>query len=341
MRCPEASGDPMRRRDFLSLLGGAAAAWSPTARAQQSTRKIPHVGVLWHAGSAEEEAIYLGALLEGLKALGYVDGKTIALDHRFPNEIPERFVSLAAELAALKPDVLVAVTRPAAIAAQRVTTTIPTVFIVVPDPVGMKLVNSLARPGGNITGLTHIAVELSAKRLAYFKEAFPSASRAALLVNANDPQGMRRYIDESQIAAGALGITVQPVEVRSLGDFEAAFDQIVADRLEGVVVPADGLFYQGRGRLAQSALQRGLPLVVYSRETLEAGALMSYGADQRAIFRRAGVYVDKILKGERPADLPVEQPAKFEFLINLKTVKTLGLTIAPAVLARADEVIEG
>jgi putative ABC transport system substrate-binding protein len=189
--------------------------------------------------------------------------------------------------------------------------------------------------------LTHIAVELSAKRLAYFKEAFPSASRAALLVNANDPQGMRRYIDESQIAAGALGITVQPVEVRSLGDFEAAFDQIVADRLEGVVVPADGLFYQGRGRLAQSALQRRLPLVVYSRETLEAGALMSYGADQRAIFRRAGVYVDKILKGERPADLPVEQPAKFEFLINLKTAKTLGLTIAPAVLARADEVIEG
>jgi len=331
----------MRRREFISLLGGAAAAWPHTARAQQPTRKIPRVGVLWHAGSAEEEAIYLGALSEGLKALGYVDGKTIALDHRFPNEMPERFVSLAAELAALKPDVLVAVTRPAAIAAQRATTTIPTVFIVVPDPVGMKLVNSLARPGGNITGLTHIAVELSAKRLAYFKEAFPSASRAALLVNANDPQGMRRYIDESQIAAGALGITVQPVEVRSLGDFEAAFDQIVADRLEGVVVPADGLFYQGRGRLAQSALQRRLPLVVYSRETLEAGALMSYGADQRAIFRRAGVYVDKILKGERPADLPVEQPAKFEFLINLKTAKTLGLTIAPAVLARADEVIEG
>ena len=152
---------------------------------------------------------------------------------------------------------------------------------------------------------------------------------------------MRRYIDESQVAAGALGITVQPVEVRSLRDFEAAFDQIVADRLDGVVVPADGLFYQGRGRLAESALQRRLPLVVYSRETLEAGALMSYGADQRAIFRRAGVYVDKILKGERPADLPVEQPAKFEFLINLKTAKTLGLTIAPAVLARADEVIEG
>ena len=329
----------MLRRDFIAVLGSAAA-WPLAARAQQSTGKIPRVGVLWHAGSAEEEAIYLGALLEGLKDLGYVDGKTIALENRFPNETPERFVSLAAELAALKPDVLVAVTRPAAIAAQRATTTIPTVFIVVPDPVGMKLVNSLARPGGNITGLTHIAVELSAKRLAFFKDAFPNASRAALLVNANDQQGMRRYIDESQVAAVALGMTIHPVEVRSLEDFEAAFDKIVADRLDGVAVPADGLFYQGRVRLAQSALQRRLSLVVYSRETLEAGALMSYGADLRAIFRRAGVYVDKILKGERPADLPVEQPTKFEFLINLKTAKALGLTILPSLLARADEVIE-
>src|SRR5262245_47428610 len=330
----------MRRRDFISLLGGAAAAWPHTARAQQSTRKIPRVGVLWHAGSAEEEAIYLGALSEGLKALGYIDGKTIALDHRFPNEIPERFVSLAAELAALKPDVLVAVTRPAAVAAQRATTSIPTVFIVVPDPIGTKLVSSLARPGGNITGLTHIAVELSAKRLAFFKEAFPNASRAALMVNGNDPQGMRRYSDESYAAAAALGMTVRPVEVRSLADFDAAFDNIVAERLDGVLVPADGLFYQGRVQLAKSAIQRRLPLVVYSRETLEAGALMSYGADQRAIFRRAAVYVDKILRGERPAALPVEQPTKFEFLINLKTAKALGIELSPMLLARADEVIE-
>jgi ABC-type uncharacterized transport system substrate-binding protein len=275
-----------------------------------------------------------------LKAVGYVEGKTIALEHRFPNEIPERFVSLAAELAALKPDVLVAVTRPAAVAAQRATTTIPTVFIVVPDPVGTKLVSSLARPGGNITGMTHIAVELSAKRLAFFKEAFPGASRAALMVNASDPLGMRRYSDESHAAAAALGMIVQPVEVRSLADFEAAFDKIVAQRLDGVLVPADGLFYQGRVQLAQSALQRRLPLVVYSRETLEAGALMSYGADQRAIFRRAAVYVDKIRKGERPADLPVEQPTRFEFLVNLKTAKALGLEVPPTLLARADEVIE-
>jgi putative ABC transport system substrate-binding protein len=278
--------------------------------------------------------------LEGFKELGYVDGKTIVLEHRFPNEIPERFVSLAVELAALKPDVLVAVTRPAAIAAQRATTTIPIVFVVVPDPVGTKLVNSLARPGGNVTGLTHIAVELSGKRLAFFKEAFPRASRVALVLNGNDVPGMQRYIDEFQTAAVALSVSVRPVEVRSLGDFESAFDTIFAERLDGVILPADGLFYQGRMRLAQLALQRRLPLVVYSRETLEAGALMSYGADQRAIFRRAAVYVDKIIKGERPGDFPVEQPTKFEFLVNLKTAKALDLMFPEMLLARADEVIE-
>jgi putative ABC transport system substrate-binding protein len=328
----------MRRREFITLLGGAAA-WPLVARAQQR-RRTPRVGVLWHAGSAEEETIYLGAFQQGLNGLGYFDGQTISLEHRFPNEQPERFMSLAAELASLKVDVLVAVTRAAAVAAQRATTTIPIVFIVVPDPVGTKLVNSLARPGGNVTGLTHIAVELSAKRLALFKESFPRMSRVALVVNANDQQGMHRYIDETQTAAAALGLTVVPVEVRSLGDLTSAFDRIVAAGLEGAVLPADGLFYQGRATLAQLALARRLPLVVYSRETLEAGALMSYGADQRAIFRRAAVYVDKILKGDKPADLPVEQPTKFEFLINLKTAKALGLDIPPTLLARADEVIE-
>jgi putative ABC transport system substrate-binding protein len=329
----------MRRREFITLFGSAAAAWPRATRSQQAS-KMPRVGVLWHAGSAEEEAIYLGALMDGFKTIGYVESKTIVFEHRFPNEIPERFVSLAAELAALKPDVLVAVTRPAAVAAQRATTTIPIVFIVVPDPVGTNLVSSLGQPGGNITGLTHIAVELSAKRLALFKEAFPNASRAALMVNGNDAQGMRRYSDESYAAAAALGMTVRLVEVRSVADFDPALDNVVAERLEGVLVPADGLFYQGRVRLAQSAIQRHLPLIVYSRETLEAGALMSYGADQRAIFRRAAIYVDKILRGERPADLPVEQPSKFEFLIKLKTAKALGIELSPMLLARADEVIE-
>ena len=179
----------MKRREFIWLVSGTAA-WPFHGAAQQ--QKIPRVGVLWHAGSAEEEVVYLTALEEGLKGLGYVDGRTISLEYRFPNEIPERFVGLAADLAALKVDILVAVTRPAAVAAQRATSTIPIVFIVVPDPVGTGLVESLARPGGNITGLTHIAVELTIKRLALFKKAFPEMSRVALLVNANDRRGMLR-----------------------------------------------------------------------------------------------------------------------------------------------------
>ena len=182
-------------------------------------------------------------------------------------------------------------------AAQRATTTIPIVFIVVPDPIGTKLVNSLARPGGNITGLTHIAVELSAKRLALFKEVFPNASRAALLVNSSDPPGMRRYIDEFRTAGATLGVTIHPVEVRSPKDFEPALDKIVAERLDGVVVPADGLFYQSRilpriGAATPSSARR-----LFARNA-GGGALMSYGADQRAIFRRAANYVDKILRAK-------------------------------------------
>jgi putative ABC transport system substrate-binding protein len=188
--------------------------------------------------------------------------------------------------------------------------------------------------------LTHIAVELSAKRLALLRETFPRIARVALLVNPNDPQTMRRYIEETKTAAATLGMDVQPVEVRALGEIEQAFDKVVEGRLEGVVVGADGLFYQGRAAIAQSALTRRLPLIVYSRETLEAGALMSYGADQREIFRGAATYVDKILKGEKTAELPVEQPTKFEFLINLKTAKALELELAPTLLTRADEVIE-
>jgi putative tryptophan/tyrosine transport system substrate-binding protein len=327
------------RREFITLIGGAAATWPLAARAQP-TKKMPKVGVLWHAGSAEEEAIYLGALKQGFNDLGYIDGKTIALEHRFPNEQPERFASLAAELAALPVDVLVAVTLPAALAAQRATTTIPIVFILVPEPVRSKLVNSFARPGGNITGLTQIAVELSAKRLELLKEAFPRMTRVALLANANDQQAMHRFMDETKTAAIALGLIVQPVEVRSLGDFEQAFDKMVDSRLEGIVVYPDGLVYQGRILMAQYARTRHLPLMVFSRESLVAGALMSYGPDYQNIFRRAAVYVDKILKGEKPADLPVELPTKFQFFINLKTAKALGVDVAPSLLTRADEVIE-
>ncbi len=329
----------MTRRDLITLLGGVLAALPHIAHAQP-VRRTPRIGVLWHAASAEEEATYLGALRQGLIDLGYFEGRTITLENRFPAERPERFMSMAVELATSKVDVLVAVTRLAALAAQRATTTIPVVFVVVPDPVGSKLVNSLARPGGNITGLTNIAAELNAKRLEYLKEAMPALKRVALLVNANDPDGSRRYIDESEAAATVLGLILQPVETRSLEDLERAFDTIVKARLQAVVVPADGLFFQGRAVIAKSALARRLPAIVYSRETLEAGALMSYGPSHLAIFRRAAFYIDKLLKGAQPSELPVEQPTTFEFLVNLKTARGLAFTVPKSLLQRANSVIE-
>jgi putative ABC transport system substrate-binding protein len=329
----------MKRREFMTLVGGAAAAW-PLAALGQPIKKLPKVGVLWHAASAEEEAIGLGALTRGFSDLGYIDGKTIALHHRFPAELTERFASLSAELAAIPVDVLVAVTQPAALAAQRATATIPIVFILVPEPVGSKLVNSLARPGWNITGLTNIAAELTAKRVQLLKEAFPRMTRLTLLVNPNDQQAMHRFIDEAKTAATALGLDVQPLEVRSLGEFEQAFDNMVDGRSEGVITTPNGLFYLGRVLAAQLAVKRRLPLMVQNRETLEGGALMAYGPDIQVLFRRAAVYVDKILKGEKPADLPVEVPTKFQFLINLKTAKALELTLPESLLLRADEAIE-
>jgi putative ABC transport system substrate-binding protein len=327
------------RREFVTLFGGAAATWPLAARAQK-VGKVPTIGVLWHAGSAEEEAVYLGAVRRGLSDLGYIEGQNIILDNRFPAEIPERFVSLAAELAAQKVDVLVAINRIAALAAQRATTTIPIVFVAIPDPVGSKLVASLAHPGGNITGLTNFAHELTAKRVELLKATVSNVSRVALLVNPNDRDSARTYVEEGQAAATKLGLILVPVEVRTPGELVSAFSKISDEHVNGVVVSQDGLFYATRKNIADLALAHKLPLAVYSRETVEAGALVSYGPSNSAIFRRAGYYVDKILKGTSPADLPVEQPTKFEFIINLKTAKALSLIVPPALLARADEVIE-
>jgi putative ABC transport system substrate-binding protein len=328
----------MLRREFMTLIGGAAVTW-PLAARGQSSRRTPKVGVLWHAGSAEEEAIYLRALNQGFASLGYVEGKSIILEHRFPNEQPERFLSFAKELAAIPVDVLVAVTQPAALAAASATTKIPVVFTHVPDPVRAKLVNNLARPGGNVTGLTNIAAEIAAKRVQLLKEAFPGIKRLALLINPSDP-AMASFLDEARASAAALGLEPQVVELRSVEEFEQAFKRMADNGAEGMVTAPNGLFYQGRALIGQLAMAHRLPSIVVSRETLEGGALMSYGADFQAIFRRTPVYVDKILKGENPADLPVEQPTKFQFLVNLKTAKALGVTMSEALLLRSDEVIE-
>jgi putative ABC transport system substrate-binding protein len=329
----------MRRREFITLLGSAAVTW-PIAVSGQQSSQIRKIGVLWHAASAEDEAVYLGALREGLAELGYVEGRNIVLENRFPAEQWERFVSLAAELVQLKPALLVAVSRPAAIAAHRATTTIPIVFSVVPDPVGDKLVESLARPGGNITGLSNLALDLSAKRIELLKAMVGNLSRVALLVNAGDPEGARRYVRETQAAATPLGITIIPVEVRGLGEIPRVFSTIDQLNVNGLVGTADSLFTVERHNIIQLALERRLPTMMHSRETAQAGALMSYAPSYVLMLRRTAVYVDKILKGARPADLPVELPTKFELVINLKTAKALGLTVSPQLLSRADEVID-
>ena len=331
----------MRRREFIALVGGAAAIWPQVAWAQRKLNAVPRrVGVLWHAANEEEEAVYLAAVRRGLSDFDYVEGKNIILENRFPDEIPERFISLAAELAVLKVDVLVAIGRLAALAAQRATATIPIVFVAIPDPVGSKLVASLARPGGNITGLSNFAHDLTSKRVEHLKELVPGVTKVALLVNPNDRDNARRNIEEAQSAADKLQLALHPVEIRAPGDLAPAFSKMRDSHINGAVVTQDGLFFATRKNIADLALAHRLPLTVYSRETVEAGALASYGPSNLNIFRRSGYYIDKILKGTKPADLPVEQPTKFEFIINLRTAKALGLDVPPFLQQRADEVID-
>lgn len=322
----------MNRRRFL--LGSGALLAASAARGQ----KTPRIGVLWHAGSAEEERIPLAAFREGLKQVGYEEGRNILVEHRYPNEEPAKFQRFAEELVAMKVGVLVAVTRPAAIAAQRATRSIPIVFVVVPDPLGSRLVATLARPGANVTGLSTMAVELTGKRLEFLKEAMPALSKVALLVNAGDPEGAQRYVDVSSADASRLGLTVQPVEVRAAADFPSAFARISREQ-QAVVSSQDGLFYVEMRRMAALALEQKLPLIGFAREMAAVGNLMSYGPSSPAIFRRTGVFVDRILKGGRPADLPVEQPAAFELHINASTARAMGLRLSPALLSRADSVI--
>jgi len=328
----------MRRRDFLGVLGGALPAWPMVVRAQIVGR-LPTVGVLWHAGSAEEEASNFTDLMEGFKSLGYVEGRNINLVHRFPNEIPERFTAMAADLVSSKVDVLVAVGNNAAPYAKNATTRIPVVFTLVGDPVGLKLVDNLPRPQGNVTGLSNFSAELIPKRLEFLKEIIPGLSRVAVLANANAAIS-RVYSELSHAAAVRLGLTIQIFEVRSPEELEAAFNAMAQAGMQALTANADGLAFTYRALIAKLALARRLPLAVWSRDTLEAGALLAYGADNSTICRRTAVYVDKILKGMKPGELPVEQPTKFLFLINLKTSKALDLDIPLFLQQRADEVIE-
>jgi len=330
----------MRRRDFITLVGGAAAAWPLAARAQQSPNKIPVVGVLWHAGSAEEEDVYLSVLRKAFNDLGYVEGKNIVLDQRFPAENPERFRILARKLVDEKPDVIIAVTNLGTVEVKRATSTIPIVFVLVPDPIGYGFVESLAHPGGNATGLSLMAVDLSGKRLELLKQAVPNLSRVALLTDPKTDPVRERTIKANQAAAQALGITLWSVDLAGPEDVEPAFVKIAQDRADGVVLGTGSAMFNMRERIGASAIEHKLPGVTYIAEEVPYGLLLSYGQDFPDFFRRAAGYVDKILKGAKPADLPVEQPTKFKLVLNLKTAKVLGLTIPQTLILSADEVIE-
>jgi putative ABC transport system substrate-binding protein len=327
----------MRRREFISLLGTALAAAPFIAHAQPG-KKIPTVAYLWHAGDAKEEAPYYEALLEGFSRLGYVDGRDFQLLHRFPNEIPERFRSMAAELVSMNVDVLMGGAS-ASPYLQDATKTIPIVFMFVPDPVGMKFVQSLARPGGNATGLANFGSDIAGKQLQLLQELVPGLSRVGVLTNSNNE--VSRLTAKVIIAAGdQLGLTLRQFEAHSMDEMEPAVDAMVKAGMQAITVTQGGTTFQARHIIPRLTLARGLPMCAHSRETFEDGALLSYAADHIEMCRRSAIYADKILKGAKPAELPVEQPTKLELLINLKTAKALGLNVPPQLQQLADEVIE-
>jgi len=329
----------MQRREFITLFGCAAATWPSAAHAQRSSSKIPVVGVLWHAGSAEEEDVYLSVVRKAFIDLGYVEGKNIVLENRFPAENPDRFRGLARELVDVKPDVIIAVSVPGAINLKKLTSTIPIVFILIADPVGFGLVESLARPGGNATGLSLMTIDLSGKRLELFKEAVPSLSRVAILTDVTDPF-RDRLVKANQASGEKLGIALWPVEITGPEAVEPAFAKIVQDGSNGVIVGVGGLLFLQRDRIGASALAHKMPVMAQVAEEVPPGLLLSYGQDFPDFFRRAVGYTDKILKGAKPADLPVEQPTKFKLVLNLKTAKALSLTLPQTLVISADEVIE-
>jgi putative tryptophan/tyrosine transport system substrate-binding protein len=328
----------MKRRQFIKLIGGAAAAWPLSARAQQSSNKIPVVGVLWHAGSAEEEDVYLSVLVKAFNDLGYVEGKNIHLDHRFPNESPERFRSLARELVDEKPDVIIDVVAIGAFELKKLTDSIPIVFVNVADPVGFGLVKSLARPSGNVTGLSLMTTDLTGKKLGILKEAVPNLSQVALLL---DPTvvAKEKVIRANEVAAQALGLSIHTVEIRAPDEIEPAFAKMAQDGINGAAIGPAALLFDHRARVGAAALSYKLPVVSHIAEAVPYGLLLSYGPDFPDFFRRAAAYVDKILKGAKPAELPVEQPTRLKLVLNQKTAKALGLTFPQTLIVSADEVI--
>jgi putative ABC transport system substrate-binding protein len=321
----------IRRRDLLTLLGGAAAFWPLAGAAQQP--KMPTIGVLVVGAPGSQQ--FWQSFQEDLRALGYVEGQNIRFEFRSDEGQLSRLPGLAAELVHLKVDLIVASPTPAALAAKRATTEIPIVMARVGNPVEVGLVQSLARPGGNVTGFAGMGAELAGKCVELIRDMVPSARRVAALANAPDPFS-KPYLEQIRLAGAATGTTIDPIMIHNAEELEAAFPAMEKKRTDAVIVQPS----LPTKRATELALKYRIPAVAINRAAVENGGLMGYWAADDEAYSRVAAFVDKILKGAKPADLPVERPTRFELVINMKTAKALGLTIPPAFLARADEVIE-
>ena len=324
----------MRRREFIMLLGGAAAAWPIAARAQQAG--VPLVGLLV---STQIDDRQIAAIRQGLKDAGYIEGRNVAIKYRSGDGRFDRLPAMAAELAADAPAAIIALAPAAALAAKAATTTIPVVFAIGADPVDLGLVSSLNRPGGNVTGVTFFVNTLGAKRLELLRELLPSAAHIGCLVNPTNPTSESQVADV-RAAARERGVDLLVANAGSERDIDAAFASFVQQRVNAIVIGADSLFLSRRDQLVGLAARHALPASYNLREFVDNGGLISYGASITDAFRLVGGYAGRILKGEKPADLPVQQAVKVELIVNLKAAKAIGLTLPTAILLRADEVIE-
>jgi putative ABC transport system substrate-binding protein len=325
----------VKRREFITFLG-AAAAWPLAARAQQANR-LPTIGFLGSSAIANQGP-WATAFEQRLRELGWIDGRSIAIEYRWADSRSERLAEIAAEFVRLKADVILAVGTEATLAAKQATSVIPIVFPIAGDPIGNKLVASLARPGGNVTGLSNQASDLAAKRFELLRELVPALRRLAIMANASSPNAT---VESSELHAAArtLALDVVPLPIRRSEDITLAFESL-RNRADALYVIGDPFMHRNRLRINTFALARQMPTMYVQREYVEAAGLISYGPNYLDLNRRAGDYVDKILRGTKPGDIPIEQPTKFDLVINLITAKALGLEVPPTLLARADEVIE-